>query len=260
MTDLSGRMTRSDTNHASKIEDVRSSLEKCKLERGLKEMHDAYSLHYTAQWSRVFAGRNCIFDISANSYGDTIFQPDLHLYFDDSKIPIDHDIHSISYFNEFKGDKVPNLTYVTHPGHKRLVKELLQKITFNDTATKVLDVANNYSSIMLEDKDKYFEIRNNNIVCMECMNSGDSFSVALDYIAQWCSGSFGDDGGASIYVMKRILLADDAHFGEGMGDSTFATDSVQNLVAGIMVYHDLSFVVDHKLGEGVVDFFNECVV
>ena len=116
---------------------------------------------------------------------------------------------------------MPNLTYVTHPGHKHLVKEILQKIIFNDTATMVLDVANNYISIMLEDKvkhnhggdvlvcsspgnethdfilDNYFEIGNNNIVYMECMDSGNSFSVALNYIAQWCGGSFGDDGGDS---------------------------------------------------------------
>ena len=47
---------------------------------------------------------------------------------------------------------MPNLTYVTHPGHKHLVKEILPKIKFNDNATTVLDVANISSSIMLEDK------------------------------------------------------------------------------------------------------------
>ena len=60
--------------------------------------------------------------------------------------------------------------------------------------------------------------------------------------------------------MKRILLEDDAHFGEGMGDTTFATDSIQNLVAGNMMHHGLSFLFDHKLGEGVIDCFNKCVV
>ena len=61
-------------------------------------------------------------------------------------------------------------------------------------------------------------------------------------------------------MMKRILLAGYVHFGEGMGGTTFATDSGQNLVAGNMVHHDLSFVLDNKLGEFFVDCFNKCVV
>ena len=108
---------------------------------------------------------------------------------------------------------------------------LPNEIIFDDTATTLLDIADNYSSIMLEDKDKYFDIGTNILGCMECMNSDDSFPVALDYIAQWCGGSFGDDGGGSTCVLKRTFLAGVVHSGEA----------------------------DHKFGEGVGDLFHKCV-
>ena len=61
----------------------------------------------------------------------------------------------------------------------------------------------------------------NNIVCMECTDSCDFFYVAVDCLDQRCDGSFGDDGGASTCVLKRLLPAVDVHFGEGMGNPTF---------------------------------------
>ena len=99
----------------------------------------------------------------------------------------------------------------------------------------------------------------NNIVCMECTDLCDFFYVALDYINQRCDGSFRDDVGSSTCVLTRLLLAGNVHFREGMGNPTFVTDSVKNLVARNMMHHSLSFVVDDKLGEGVVDRFDKCV-
>ena len=51
----------------------------------------------------------------------------------------------------------------------------------------------------------------------------------------------------------------DVHFGEGMEDTNFITDSNPHLVASKLVHHGLSFVADHKFGEGVGDRFNKCV-
>ena len=196
-----------------------------------------------------------IIDVSAVWHGDSILQPDPNTCFADNKIAIEHDVHPLSYLKENTVITVPTLTYVHHPEHEHLVIEHLKEITFNDTATTFLDVPNNYSTIMLKDTvahnngdnvfacgspghnpqvfilDDYIDIGINNIVCMEGMDSCVPFSGTLDYIAQWCGGSFGDDGGGSICVMKRNLLADDVHSGEA----------------------------DHKFGEGVGDRFNKCV-
>ena len=73
-------------------------------------------------------------------------------------------------------------------------------------------------------------------------------------------GSPGDSGSASNYVMERLLLAGNVHLGEGVGVPTFSTDSVHNLAAGNLMNNSLSFVVDYKLGEGLVDRFNKFVV
>ena len=59
--------------------------------------------------------------------------------------------------------------------------------------------------------------------------------------------------------MKRILHAGDVHFGEGSRTATFATDSIQTLVAGNMVHQGLSSVVDHTFGECVGDCFTNFV-
>ena len=104
------------------------------------------------------------------------------------------DIHSILYFEEVKIDNVTNITYVAQYGDKLLVKEFLRKITANASKNMFLGIANNFGSSMLNDKvkinhggdvlacgspseiapdpkmDDYFDIKNNNIVCMGCMD------------------------------------------------------------------------------------------
>ena len=93
------------------------------------------------------------------------------------------------------------------------------------------------------------------LLCVHIHNMTLGEDIDYAQITRATHGVFGEDFSA----LAPTLFAGDVNLGEGMGDSPFSKEYIHNLFTRNLVHQSLSFVVDDKLGEGVVDCLSKCM-